>query len=112
MKYTTLALSVALLFPVSSYGKDFNVSAEVKPQMGSPTLTYTVNYTGPKHYKTIWCGGTVSTMSMSSTPTQSVFIVQDHQRTQHQRVNCYSSRSSSKHIPENLVYEFDIPLGG
>jgi hypothetical protein len=108
MKYTALMLSAALLIPVSSYAEDFTVSKKIKPYIGHPTIHYTVKYTGHHHYQGLWCGGT-STMSLSSTPTKNVFIVQDDTP---QQIVCYSSPSSTHHTPANKVYEFMAGKGG
>jgi hypothetical protein len=118
MKHIFLMVSVFFALPLSSFAsehtpaspQDFEITRS-NPRMPMMSSGYTVTYTGPNKYDSLWCGAERRSITLTtvSTPTKSYFEVKNEQR---HRVVCYSKANFEDHTPKNKVFEFDIPQGG
>ena len=110
MKYKHLILSTALLLPTAAFAgpgnPDFEITQQAGQNMGTPVTEVTVKYHGPKQFAGLWCGdGMPGTMVLVTEPKKVVFVVIPG--VEHNMV-CYSSPSSSDHVPANKVFEFSV----
>jgi hypothetical protein len=119
MKCFGLILSVLLVLPLSSYASEH---VSVSPQdieinhvnrivtHSGVINTYAISYIGSNTFDHLWCGSPdKSTDTFVSDSNRSAFHVKGDGK---HRIVCYSTSDVTKHKPENILVEFDIPEGG